>query len=61
MSNNGLNYLGQLLDNNGEIKDWEMNKLEFDLENKFYFSCMQLIDSLSVFWKKKSWMTKVSQ
>ena len=29
-----------------------MNKLEFDLENKFYFSCMQLIDSLSVFWKK---------
>ena len=31
MSNNGLNYVGELLDNNGETKDWETIKLEFNL------------------------------
>ena len=45
---NDLNYVGQLLDNNGEIKDWVTIKLEFNLENKFYFSWMQLVDSLPV-------------
>ena len=35
MSNNALNYAGQLSDNNGEIKDWETIKFEFNLENRF--------------------------
>lgn len=52
ISNNGLNYGGQFFDNNGEIKDWETIKLEFDLENDSYFSWMQLIDSIPVFWKR---------
>lgn len=52
ISNNGLNYGGQFFDNNGEIKDWEPIKLEFDLENDSYFSWMQLIDSIPVFWKR---------
>ena len=51
MSNNGLNYVGQLLDNNGETKDWETIKLEFNLENKFYFPWMQMIDSIPLSWK----------
>ena len=51
MSNNGLNYVGQLLDNNGETKDCETIKLEFNLENKFYFSWMQMIDSIPLSWK----------
>ena len=38
MLNNGLNYLGVLFGNNGEIKDWETINLEFNLENKIYFS-----------------------
>ena len=52
MSNNGLNYVSQIFHNNGEIKDWETIKLEFNLENKFYFSWMQLIDSIPVSWKR---------
>ena len=52
MSNNGLNYVGQLIDNNKELKDWEIIKLEFNLEKKFYFSWMQLIDSTPVSWKR---------
>ena len=37
MSSNGLNCVGQLNDNNGEVKDWETIKLELNLKNKFYF------------------------
>ena len=44
MSNNGLNYVAQLFPNNREIKDWKTIKLEFNSENKFYFSWTQLID-----------------
>ena len=51
MSNSGLNYVGQLFDNDGEIKDYKSSKLEFNLEDKFYFSWMQLIDSIPLFWK----------
>ena len=52
MSHNGLSYVGQLFDNNGEIKDWENIKLEFNLENKVYFSWMHMIDSVPVSWKR---------
>ena len=42
MSIKALNYVGQLFNNNGKIKDWETIKLEFNLElnleNKLYFS-----------------------
>ena len=61
MSSNGLNYVGQLFDNNGEIEDWNTIKLEFNLENKFYFSWMQLIDSIPVSWKRNIMVTKVTQ
>ena len=56
MSSNGLNYVGQLFDNNGEIEDRNTN-----LENKFYFSWMQLIDSIPVSWKRNIMVTKVTQ
>ena len=46
MSNNGLNYVVQLSDINGEVKNWETIQLELNLENKFYFSWRQLIDSI---------------
>ena len=61
MSSNGLNYVGQLFDNNGEIEDRNTIKLEFNLENKFYFSWMQLIDSIPVSWKRNIMVTKVTQ
>ena len=52
MSNNSFYHLGQILDNKGEIKDWEAIKLEFNLENKVYFSWMQLIKTIPVTWKR---------
>ena len=52
MPNNGLNYVDRLFDTNGEIKDWESNKSEFNLENKILFSWMQLIDFIPVSWKR---------
>ena len=43
MSNNGLNYVGQLIDNNKELKDWEIIKLEFNLDatNWLYTSILE--------------------
>ena len=61
MSNNSLNLVGQLLDNNGEIKDWEIIKLQFNLENKFYSSWMQTIDSIPDLGKYILWITKATQ
>ena len=51
MSNSGLNYVGQLFDNNEEIKDWNTIKLQCNLEDKFYFSWLQLFGSITVSWK----------
>ena len=34
MSNNGLNYVSQLFDTTGKIKNCETNNIEFNLENK---------------------------
>jgi len=52
MTNNGLNYVGQLFTENGKIKSWENIKLEFNLDNSSYFSWMQLIESVPTNWKK---------
>ena len=60
MSKNGLNYAGQLFDNSGDLKDWETIKFEFNLENKFYFSWLQLIDSTPVSWKRNIMDDKVN-
>ena len=51
MSNSGLNYVGQLFDNNEEIKDWNTIELQCNLEDKFYFSWLQLFGSITVSWK----------
>ena len=48
MSNYGLGYVGQLFHSNVEIKDWGTIILEFNLENKFCFSWIQMIDSARV-------------
>ena len=48
MLNYGVGYVGQLFHNNVEIKDWGTIVLEFNLENKFCFSWMQMIDSVPV-------------
>ena len=59
MSNNALNDIGHIFNNNRETKDWETIKLEFNSENKFHFSWKQLIDSILE--KEILWMTKVIQ
>ena len=45
MSNSGLNHVGQLFDNNEEIKDWNTIELQCNLEDKFTFlgcNCLAL-------------------
>ena len=59
LSNNALNDIGHIFNNNRETKDWETIKLEFNSENKFHFSWKQLIDSILE--KEILWMTKVIQ
>ena len=54
MSDNGLNYVGQLFDNYGKLKDWEIIREDFNLENKLHFAWIQLIDSIPTSWKKKN-------
>ena len=46
LSNNALNDIGHIFNNNRETKDWETIKLEFNSENRFHFSWKQLIDSI---------------
>ena len=52
MSNSGLNHVGQLFDNNEEIKDWNTIELQCNLEDKFYFSWLQLFGSITLSLKR---------
>ena len=33
-----------LLDNSGKFKSWHVFKMEYNLNHKFYFQCLQLTD-----------------
>ena len=41
----------QLFDEDGNTKEWQRLKIEFDLENRVYFSWRQLIHALPDHWK----------
>ena len=51
-SDKSLNYVSQLFDNFGKIKQWNNLKTEFYLCEKTCFAFMQLVDSLPSAWKK---------
>ena len=52
-SDKGLNFVGQLFTNGGELKTWNFLKLEFCLSNNKRFQWCQLIHSLPKDWKEK--------
>ena len=49
-SENGLNYVGQLFENN-HVKTWLQNKHEFSLKEKHMFAFFQIIHALPKQWK----------
>ena len=51
-SEKNINHIAHLFDNFGKVKDWNVLKEEFYLDNKFYFQWMQLINAIPSKWKK---------
>ena len=41
---NNNNFEMDLLDNSGKFKSWHVFKMEYNLNHKFYFQCLQLTD-----------------
>ena len=48
----GINFLGQLFQNNQQIKKWNELKTEFDLIEKEKFLSVQIIHALPISWKE---------
>ena len=46
-----INYVSQLFNENGSVKQWHEFKREHNLYESFYFQRLQLIDSISQRWK----------
>ena len=43
-SQHNNNFEMDLLDNSGKFKSWHVFKMEYNLNHKFYFRCLQLTD-----------------
>ena len=50
-SDKNLNFIGQLLNDNGKIKPWEDIKIEFHLKDTKKIYWFQIIDALPKSWK----------
>ena len=52
LSAEGINFVGQLFQNNQQIKKWNELKTEFDLIEKEKFLIVQIIHALPISWKE---------
>ena len=52
LSAKGVNLVGQLLENNQQIKKWNKLKTEFDLNDNEKFLIVQIIHALPILWKE---------
>ena len=52
LSAKGINFVGQLFQNNQQIKKWDELKTEFDLIEKEKFLIVQIIHALPISWKE---------
>ena len=52
LSAKGINFAGQLFQNNQQIKTWNELKTEFDLIKKEKFLIVQIIHALPILWKE---------
>ena len=52
-SDKKINFVKQLFKDNGCLKEWNELKAEYELEQKFYFCWMQLINAIPKEWKKE--------
>ena len=46
-----ITFFGQIFHENGKTKSWDYIKLEYNLESKLKYRCIQLTDALSKLWK----------
>ena len=57
-----FDFIGQLFDDNGNIKSWKDSKIEFHLKNTHKIYWLQIIDALLKIWKdiilKDKWNAK---
>ena len=52
LSAKGINFIGQLFQNNQQIKKWNELKTEFDLIENEKFLIVQIIHALPILWKE---------
>ena len=52
LSAKGINFIGQLFQNNQQIKKWDELKTEFDLIENEKFLIVQIIHALPILWKE---------
>ena len=52
LSAKGINFVGQLFQNNQQIKKWDELKTEFDLIEKEKFLIVQITHALPISWKE---------
>ena len=52
LSAKGINFVGQLFQNNQQIKKWNELKTEFDLIENEKFLIVQIIHALPIWWKE---------
>ena len=55
LSAKGINFIGQLFQNNQQIKKWDELKTEFDLIENEKFLIVQIIHALPISWKEILW------
>ena len=53
LANQGINNVGQLLNENGMIKAWLDIKTQFSLSNKQHYFQIQLINAIPKSWKEE--------
>ena len=52
LSPKGINFVGQLFQNNQQIKNWDQLKTEFDLIENEKFLILQITHALPISWKE---------
>ena len=48
-----ITFISQIFHENGKTKSWDYIKLEYNLESKLKYRCIQLTDALSKLWKDR--------
>ena len=53
-SNHNINHINQLFTSEGQVKDWNHNKREFQLINNLYYKFTQTLHAIPKTWKQNT-------